>query len=77
MSDYTVGYSSVHTSYSVIEFILDFQGFININNEFMVKESAFVSFDGSVYEMQLFQPPCQFQQLPTQFQHYRLTTQNN
>lgn len=41
----------IHNSYSVIEFILGFQGFININNEFMVKELADVSFDSSLYEM--------------------------
>lgn len=51
-----------------MEFILDFQGFKNINNEFIVKELAVVSIDGNLYELQLFQPPCQFQQLPTHLQ---------
>lgn len=47
-----------------MEFILDFQGFKNENNEFIIKELAFISTDGKIYELQLFLPPCSLNQLP-------------
>lgn len=77
MSDYTVDCSFVlflvlsifvGTSYSVMEFKLYFQGFKNVKKEFIVKDLTVVSIDGNLYELQLFQPPCQFQQLPTHLQ---------
>lgn len=77
MSDYTVDCSFVlflvlsifvGTSYSVMEFKLYFQGFKNVKSEFIVKDLTVVSIDGNLYELQLFQPPCQFQQLPTHLQ---------
>lgn len=46
-----------------MEFVLDFQGFKDKNNEFIVKELSLISMDGHVYELQLFQPPCDFIQL--------------
>jgi hypothetical protein len=47
-----------------MEFILDFQGFKNEQNKFVVKELAIISTDGNLYELQLFQPPCHFNELP-------------
>lgn len=47
-----------------MEFILDFQGFKDENNKFVVKELALISTNGLVYELQLFRPPCDFNQLP-------------
>lgn len=46
-----------------MEFILDFQGFKGENNKFIVKELAIVSTDELVYELHLFRPPCDFNQL--------------
>lgn len=46
-----------------MEFILDFQGFKSEKNKFIVKELALISGDGHLYELQLFQPPCSFNQL--------------
>lgn len=46
-----------------MEFILDFQGFKDENNEFIIKELALISTDEDVYELQLFQPPYHFNQL--------------
>lgn len=46
-----------------MEFILDFQGFKNENNEFIIKELAIISTDGQIYELQLFLPPCSLHQL--------------
>lgn len=51
-----------------MEFILDFQGFKNENNEFVVKELAIVSTNGLIYELQLFLPPCDLNQLPQNVQ---------
>lgn len=50
------------------EFILDIQGFKSVNNEYIVKELAIVSTDESVYELQLFKPPCDFNELPDHLQ---------
>ena len=46
-----------------MEFILDFQGFKNENNEFIVKELAITSTDAQIYELHLFLPPCHLNQL--------------
>lgn len=51
-----------------MSYILDFQGFKNVNNDFIVKELAIVSTDGQFYELQLFQPPCDFSELPQHLQ---------
>lgn len=51
-----------------MSYILDFQGFKNVHNEFIVKELAIVSTDGQFYELQLFQPPCDFNELPVHLQ---------
>jgi hypothetical protein len=51
-----------------MSYILDFQGFKNVQNEFIVKELAIVSTDGQFYELQLFQPPCDFNELPQHLQ---------
>lgn len=48
-----------------MEFVLDFQGFKSGNNDFIVKEMAIISIDGQIYELQLFQPPCSFSELPS------------
>lgn len=42
---------------------MDIQGFKGENNKFIIKELAIVSTDGQLYELQLFQPPCHFNQL--------------
>lgn len=47
-----------------MEFILDFQGFKN-EKEFVIKELAIISTDGTIYELQLFLPPCSLHELPT------------
>ena len=47
-----------------MEFILDFQGFKNKDNEFIIKELAIISTDCQVYELQLFLPPCSLHDLP-------------
>lgn len=46
-----------------MEFMLDFQGFKNENNEFIIKELAIISTDEEVYELNLFRPPCGFHEL--------------
>lgn len=46
-----------------MEFVLDFQGFKSERNEFIVKELALISTGGGLYELQLFQPPCEFNKL--------------
>ena len=51
-----------------MEFILDFQGFKNPHNEYIIKELALISTDGQIYELHLFQPPCDFNQLPAHLQ---------
>lgn len=51
-----------------MSYILDFQGFKNVHNEFVVKELAILSTDGQFYELQLFQPPCDFNDLPQHLQ---------
>lgn len=51
-----------------MSYILDFQGFKNADNDFIIKELAIVSTDGQFYELQLFQPPCDFNELPRQVQ---------
>lgn len=51
-----------------MSYILDFQGFKNVTNDFIVKELAIVSTDGQFYELQLFQPPCDFSELPQRLQ---------
>lgn len=51
-----------------MEFILDFQGFKNQNNEFIIKELAIISTDEQVYELQLFQPPYDLSKLPESVQ---------
>lgn len=52
---------------------MDIQGFKGDQNKFIVKELAIISTDGQMYELQLFQPPCQFDQLSEHVQkqvHY-------
>lgn len=51
-----------------MEFILDFQGFKNQNNDFIIKELAIISTDEHIYELQLFEPPCEFNTLPEDIQ---------
>lgn len=51
-----------------MEFIIDFQGFKSVTNEFIVKELALISVDAEVYELHLFQPPCNFIDLPRHLQ---------
>lgn len=51
-----------------MSYILDFQGFKSVANDFIVKELAIVSTDGQFYELQLFQPPCDFNELPQHLQ---------
>lgn len=46
-----------------MEFIMDIQGFKGEHGNFIVKELAIVSTDGQLYELQLFQPPCDFNKL--------------
>lgn len=46
-----------------MEFILDFQGFKIEKNEFVIKELSIISTDGQFYELHLFQPPCEFDEL--------------
>ena len=48
-----------------MEFICDIQGFRNGDNDYIVKELAIISIRGQIYELQLFQPPCKFSDLPT------------
>lgn len=48
---------------SGMDFIMDVQGFKGVHNQFIVKELAIMSTDGQMYEFQLFQPPCHFNQL--------------
>ncbi len=50
------------------EYILDIQGFKSVNNEYIVKELAIISTDESIYELQLFKPPCDFKELPDYLQ---------
>jgi len=45
-----------------MDFILDFQGFKN-GNEFVIKELAIISMDGQKYELQLFLPPYNINEL--------------
>lgn len=47
-----------------MEFILDFQGFKNVSNEFIIKELAIVSTNEEINELYLFRPPYGFHQLP-------------
>lgn len=47
-----------------MEFILDFQGFKNENNEFIIKELAVLSTDEQVSEHLLFRPPYSYHKLP-------------
>lgn len=47
-----------------MEFMLDFQGFKNAKNEYIIKELAIISTDEQVYELNLFRPPCDFNTLP-------------
>lgn len=51
-----------------MEFILDFQGYKNKNNDFIVKELALISTDEQFYELHLFKPPCDFNRLPPDVQ---------
>ena len=51
-----------------MEFVLDFQGFKDENNDFIVKELAILSTDGERYELQLFQPPYAFNKLSKDLQ---------
>lgn len=46
-----------------MEFIMDVQGFKGEHNQFIIKELAIISTDGQLYELQLFQPPCTFNEL--------------
>lgn len=47
-----------------MEFILDFQGFKNENNGFIIKELAIISVDETINDLHLFQPPYSFHHLP-------------
>jgi len=51
-----------------MEFILDFQGFKDEKNDFIIKELAILSTDGEKYELHLFQPPHAFNQLSKDLQ---------
>ena len=51
-----------------MEYVLDFQGFKDENNDFIVKELAILSTDGEKYELQLFQPPYAFNKLSKDLQ---------
>lgn len=42
---------------------MDFQGFKDANNEFIIQELTVVSTDEQVYELHLFRPPHAFHQL--------------
>ena len=46
-----------------MEFILDFQGFKNEKNDYIVKELAIMSTDARIYELHLFLPPYNLRQL--------------